>query len=152
MYKKIIYSGQESLNKFILSEFPHEIEQAAIFEKQCAKIAAIIYPTSSNSSSVEIKGNNLNLFNIDSLFAKQFKLKTMNEWDYQLFDEKLGNKVDYGVMVGKPLSGKSTLAKVFKDDMDYSVIDMKVLADICKKKLGTDDEPFEGEVGIDKIE
>jgi broad-specificity NMP kinase len=75
----------------------------------------------------------------------------MSEWDYQLFDEKLGNKVDYGVMVGKPLSGKTTLAKVFKDDMDYTVIDMKVLAEICKKKLGTDDEPFEGEVGIDKI-
>lgn len=29
-----------------------------------------------------------------------------------MFDEKLGNKVEYGVMIGKSLSGKSELARL----------------------------------------
>jgi len=41
----------------------------------------MIYP-SSQGATVEIKGNNLTLHNIDSLFAKNFKLKTMSEWSY----------------------------------------------------------------------
>jgi hypothetical protein len=45
MLKKIIYSGQPSINKFILTSFPDIIEQAKEFELNCAKIAAIIYST-----------------------------------------------------------------------------------------------------------
>ena len=42
-------------------------QQAKEFELNCAKIAAIIYSTT-DDSVVEIKNNNLSLFNIDSLF------------------------------------------------------------------------------------
>ena len=45
MLNKIIYSGQVSLNKFILTNFPEQIDQAKEFELNCSKIAAIIYPT-----------------------------------------------------------------------------------------------------------
>lgn len=109
MLKKIIYSGIPSANKFILTSFPDIIEQAKEFELNCAKIAAIIYSTT-DDSIVEIKNNNLSLFNIDSLFQKEFRLKTMNEWDFNVFNEKLGNKTEFGVVVGRALSGKSTLA------------------------------------------
>lgn len=37
------------------------------FERNCAKIAALIYP-SNNASVVEIQNNNLSQFTIDSLF------------------------------------------------------------------------------------
>lgn len=67
MLKKIIYCGEPSVNKFILTSFPDIIEQAKEFELNCAKISAIIYSTS-DDSIVEIKNNNLSLFNIDSLF------------------------------------------------------------------------------------
>lgn len=110
MLNKIIYCGQPTQNRFILSSFPDIIDQATEFEKNCSKIAAMIYPTA-QGATVEIKGNNLTLHNIDSLFQKNFKLQTMNEWSYQLFDEKLGNKTQYGVMAGKSLSGKTTIAK-----------------------------------------
>lgn len=43
MLRKIIYAGQECRNKFILSSFPDIIEQSKEFEKNCAKISAIIY-------------------------------------------------------------------------------------------------------------
>jgi hypothetical protein len=56
-----------------LTSFPDIIEQAKEFESNCAKITAIIYATT-DDSIVEIKNNNLSLFNIDSLFQKEFRL------------------------------------------------------------------------------
>lgn len=67
MLKKIIYSGSTEQTKFILTSFPDIIEQAKEFELNCSRISAIIYSTTEDSI-VEIKNNNLSLFNIDSLF------------------------------------------------------------------------------------
>lgn len=78
MLRKIIYSG-DGRQRFILSSFPDIIEQAKEFEKSCAQIAAIIYATS-NDPVVEIKNNNLTLFNIDALFQKEFRLRTISRW------------------------------------------------------------------------
>jgi adenylate kinase family enzyme len=151
MLKKIIYSGQADLNKFILTSFPDIIEQAKEFEQNCSKIAAIIYSTTEDSI-VEIKNNNLSLFNIDSLFQKEFRLKTMCEWDYNIFNEKLGNKTDFGVILGRPFSGKSTLAQYMASSQGYTVIDMKAITEKVKATLGTEDEPFEGDVPIADVE
>lgn len=72
MLKKIIYSGQPHLDKFILTSFPDIIEHAKEFEQNCAHIQAIIYSNlpkkGQDDKIVQIKGNNLQLFNIDSLF------------------------------------------------------------------------------------
>lgn len=84
MLKLIIYNGQPKMNKFILTSFPDIIEQAKEFETNCSRITAIIYTTRSEGV-VEIKNNSLSLFNIDSLFQKEFRLKTMNVWDWELF-------------------------------------------------------------------
>ena len=67
MLRKIVYSGAQKNNKFILSSFPDIIEQAKEFEKSCAAITAVVYATN-DDPVVEIKNNNLDLFNIDTLF------------------------------------------------------------------------------------
>lgn len=67
MLNKIIYCGQKLLNKFILSNFPEQIDQVNVFEAECAKISAIVYP-SGNATQVEISNQELSLFNIESLF------------------------------------------------------------------------------------
>jgi len=84
----------------------------------------MIYPTGSGSI-IEIKNNNLSQYNIDSFFQKEFRLQTMNEWSYQLFDEKLGNRVDYGIIVGKSLSGKTTVCKKLVEMYGATILDMK---------------------------
>lgn len=66
MLRKIIYSGDRK-KRYILSSFPDIIDQAKEFEKSCAQITAIIYATN-NEPFIEIKNNNLTLFNIDALF------------------------------------------------------------------------------------
>jgi adenylate kinase family enzyme len=70
MLRKIIYSG-DGRKKFILTSFPDIIDQAKEFERSCAMISAVIYTTNDVSPEnpiVEIKNNNLTLFNIDAHF------------------------------------------------------------------------------------
>lgn len=76
----------------------------------------------------------------------------MSEWSYQLFDEKLGNKVEYGVIVGKSLSGKTTISNKLAEMFGTTILDMKAITGDVKSKLGTEEEPFEGEVPIAKVE
>jgi hypothetical protein len=94
----------------------------------------------------------LSLLNIDSLFAKEFRLKTMNEWDASTFAEHLGKKVNWGMFTGRSLSGKSTIANALVNIISGKVINMATLAEGLKAKMGTEDEPFEGDVPIEKVE
>ena len=153
MFREIIYCGQPKLNKFILVNFPTHIDMANAFEKDCARISAMIYPNGNpGSSKIEIKNDAIDTFNIDSLFQKQFKLKTMNDWSYEKFEEKMGNKVSYGVILGETMSGKTEVAKHLKDKMGHKVIDMKQITADVKASLATEDGEYEGEIPIDKVE
>jgi shikimate kinase len=76
----------------------------------------------------------------------------MNKWDYGIFEEKLGNTVEYGVVLGNWYSGKSTVCKVMGEDLGYKVIDMKAISAQIKASLGTEEEPFEGEVPLADVE
>lgn len=69
MLRRIIYSGHLNRNKFLLSQFPDNNERAIEFDNNCAKITAIIY-TTNEGPVVDIKQNNLNTLNIDSMFQK----------------------------------------------------------------------------------
>ena len=114
MLRRIIYSG-DGRKKFILSSFPDIIDQAKEFERTCATISAIIYTTTDQSGAenptVEIKNNNLTLFNIDALFQKDHRLKTMSKWDESKWEEIIsGSKIDWSVVLGLPLQGKTNLA------------------------------------------
>ena len=62
------------------------------------------------------------------------------------------DKVDFSVVIGKPLSGKTFLCKLLEKHFDYKIIDMKALEEVVKKRLGTEEEPFEGEVPIAEVE
>lgn len=150
MLRKIIYSGDGRKN-FILSSFPDIIEQAKEFEKSCAMISAIIY-TTTPEPIVEIKNNNLTLFNIDSLFQKEFRLKTMSQWDGAQFMELIGNsKVDYAIILGLPLSGKTNLANIIAKNFGYKLIDWKAIEADVRKSKGTEEEPFEGKIEIEEV-
>jgi hypothetical protein len=151
MLNRIIYCGQKKLNKFILCNFPESLDDVKEFESSCAKISAIIYPTGS-TSTVEISHAEMNKYNIESLFQKHFKLKTMNEWSFELFDEKLGNKVEFGLVSGRSMSGKSESCKILEKSHGFHVLDMNRIEEKCKNALGTEEEPFEGEVPLEEIE
>ena len=50
MLKKIIYSGIEGRDKFILKDFPETITQAGEFENECAKLRAVIFAAGGDDS------------------------------------------------------------------------------------------------------
>lgn len=151
MLKKIIYSGDMTKTNFILSSFPDIIEQAKEFEINCSKISTIIY-CSGEGPFVEIKNNNLSLFNIDSFFQKEFRLKTMEKWDSEVFNEKLGKSVDFGFAIGNQFTGKTTLSNVMHDNFEYIVINMQTFSDKIKASRGTEEEPYEGKISIGDVE
>lgn len=147
--KNIIYSGIDGQDQFLLIGFPDQIEHATLFEKDCSKISAIIYTTAKGVAHVEVKGDDLSLLNIDSLFAKEFRLKTMTEWDSSTFAMHLGKKVNWGMFTGRSFSGKTTIANALVNIKQGKVINMANIAESLKAKMGTEDEPFEGDVPIE---
>jgi len=149
--RHIIYSGNGK-DKFLLVGFPEQIHQANIFEKHCATISAIVYVTPKGQPTVEVKGNDLSAKNIDSIFAKEFRLKTMNEWDASTFDGHLGNKVAWGMFTGRSFSGKKTVAAELQKSIKSKLVNMADLAAELKKTMGTEEEPFEGDVPLEKVE
>ncbi len=76
--KRIIYSGVDGRDKFLLQGFPFEIEQSTAFETTCAQLKAIIYATAGgNGGTIEVRGSDLSGKSIETLFAKEFRLKPM---------------------------------------------------------------------------
>jgi len=100
LLQPIIYSGHEDRNKFLIVNFPETTEQVTAFEEHCANINAIIFATD-KGNVVDIKNNETALFNIDSMFQKQFRLKPMDSWDFRKFEEHLGSQVSWGIVNGR---------------------------------------------------
>ena len=152
LLRRIIYSGVEGREKFLLNGFPDQIEQAVEFEANCASIKAIIFTTASfQSGTVEIKGNDLSLRNLDTMFAKDFRLKVMKSWDESSFNKLLGSDVSYGVVLGRSLAGKTFVSNQIGQLIGGKVINLTGIAETLKKTMGTEEEPFEGEVPTMKV-
>jgi len=155
MLRNIIYSGQEGRDKFLISGFPGSSEQVKEFETKCANITAIIYTTQEKDElhpTVEVQKNSLISMNIDALFQKQFRLKTLKEWDIRTFEEHLGQKVDWGLVTGRAGAGKTTVAKQIATFTKGKIINMNDIAEVVKGRLGSEDEPFEGDVPAEEVE
>lgn len=154
MLKKIIYSGIEGRDKFILSEFPDSIAQAAEFEKECAKLCAVIFAAGGDDSqtTISIINNGLSVDSIDSLFQKEHRLKTMRAWDEGTFQEHLGSNTEWAIVLGQTLSGKSLVSSILSEGSNRKVIDVAKVAEAVKPRLDTEEAPFEGRVPDEEVE
>jgi len=150
MLRKFVYPGNKKEQRYVLTMFPETTDEAVEFEKNCSNFSAIVY-ASQDDPMVEIASSNLTLFNIDGLYNKKFKLRVMNQWDAVQFNELLGDKVDYSVLLGRSLSGKTTVAKYLAEKCGFTVFDMKFIEEDLKKRLSTDDNEVE-EVPQDEID
>lgn len=144
MLRKIIFSGQNN-SRFILSYFPDIIEHVYDFERNVAQIAAVFYTTREGEVEVELKNNQLTLFTIDSLFEKQFRLRIVDRWDEKRFVEQMGDKINWGIIYGQWLSGKTTMCKHL-GNQGYFVLDSKVTLEEIKKQYEEMENPPEGDI------
>ena len=85
------------------------------------------------------------------MFSKDFRLKVMKNWDESSFNKLLGNDVSYGVVLGSPLAGKTVVSNHISQLVGGKVISLTGIAETVKKTLGTEEEPFEGEVPTLKV-
>jgi len=76
----------------------------------------------------------------------------MIEWDHRSFQEHLGFKTNWGIISGRALSGKTTVAQNICNLSHGKILNMHAIAETCKGRLGTEDEPFEGEVPLEEIQ
>lgn len=76
----------------------------------------------------------------------------MNEWDASTFAEHLGKKIYWGLFTGRSFSGKKTVAAELAKIINGKIINMAQIAEKLKSTMGSEDEPFEGEVPISKVE
>ena len=157
MLKKNIYSGIESRTKFILIDFPDTIKQAQEFESDCAKLTAVIFAAGGELAMdamhpYNIIDNGLSLDSIDSLMQKEHRLKAMRAWDEAIYEEHLGDKTDWGIVIGQSLSGKSLVAKMVADCTNGKVLDLAKIAEDIRPRLETEDGPFEGDIPDAEVE
>jgi len=122
--------------------FPETTDEAVELENSCVHFTAIVY-ASQEDPMIENSSSNLTLFNIDGLYCKKNKLKTMNHWDATQFNELLGSKIDYSVAIGRSLSGKTTVSKYLVDKCGFTIFDMKLIEEDLKKRLSTEDNEVE---------
>lgn len=77
----------------------------------------------------------------------------MDSWNFQKFEEHLGNKINWGLVTGRTLSGKTTVANEVGKLTNGVVLDPDAVTEAVKKRLlGPDPEgEWEGEVPAGEI-
>lgn len=99
---------------------------------------------------MEIKGDDISLKSIDTVFSKDFKLKVMKNWDESSFNKMLGNDVSYGVVMGRPLAGKTLVSNHISQLVGGKIISLSGIADSVRKTLGTEEEPLKEKCRLKK--
>ena len=54
--------------------------------------------------------------------------------------------VDWHLVFGKPLSGKTTVANIMAKNLGFKLLDYKTFEDKVRKAKSTEEEPFEGDL------
>jgi dephospho-CoA kinase len=76
----------------------------------------------------------------------------MQEWDASTFEDHLGKKVAWGMFTGRSFSGKKTVAAELCNAIKSKLVNMSDIAADLKKTMGSEEEPFDGEVPLEKVE
>ena len=123
LLQKIIYSGIEGRNKFIITDFLESREQAQDFEANCSRVTAVIL-AAGPEARVDLVENALHDDTIESYFQKDNRLKVLRGWDENVYKEQLGNKIDWGIVKGESLSGKTMIAGMIAEQTGGKVLNM----------------------------
>ena len=86
------------------------------------------------------------------MFQKGNRLKPLRGWDETLFREQLGNKVDWAIVKGESLSGKTTVAKMIAESTKGKVLDLRTIAEAIRPRLAGDEGEFEGRIPDAEVE
>ena len=135
---------REDCHHIILNTFPNNIEELTEFQNQICSINKFIQLTDKkklatltdvNSMAVDFYKNNL-LMSLNPKTATDYKI-----------EEILDMTKDINIVYGMPQSGKTTMAKYFKEKYSFELFDFKEFIDKVKKtKIDPENPDAEPEV------
>ena len=143
LIKKVLY--QEHHKKIILNTFPLTCEELDIFEKSLCEISKYIVLTENQILS--------SIQDVNSMAVKFYKrniVTTINPKDIAndyCVEECIDLTRDINIIYGMPQTGKTSLAKYFKDNFGFELLDFKELTEKIKKTK-VDPENPDAEVEI----
>ena len=143
LIQKILY--QENHKKIILNTFPLTCEELKCFEDCLCEISKYIVLTENQilSSIQDVNSLGVN-------FYKRNIVTTINPKDISndySVEECIDLTRDINIIYGMPQTGKTSLAKYFKENFGFELLDFKELTERIKKTK-VDPENPEGEVEI----
>ena len=143
LIKKILY--QENHKKIILNTFPLTVEELNKFESSLCEISKYIVLTENQilSSIQDVNSMAVN-------FYKKNIVTTINPKDISndySVEECIDLTRDINIIYGMPQTGKTSLAKYFKENFGFELLDFKELTEKVKKTK-VDPENPEAEVEI----
>ena len=143
LIRKVLF--REDCRKVILNTFPLTMDELNIFESSLCQISKYIVLTENLILSSIQDVNSMAVY-----FYKKNIVTTINPKDIckdYVVEECLDMTRDINIIYGMPQTGKTSLAKYFKDNYGYELLDFKELTERIKKTK-VDPENPEAEVEI----
>ena len=125
-------------SKFLLIGFSDEVSHLQLLEKKCCNITKEFYFYPQQAESII----RLDIPTIETYMHKNNKLIPLTLFEAENMERYYGNQLTYAVIMGAPLSGKTTVAKMLERS-GFTLLDTLVITEEIKKKLATEDNPAE---------
>ena len=135
---------REDCNHIILNTFPNNMEELTEFENKICSINKFIQLTDKKKLATITDENSMAVY-----FYKNNLLMTLNPKTATLYkiEENLDMTKDINIIFGMPQSGKTTMAKHFKEKYSFELLDFKELIEKVKKtKIDPENPDAEPEV------
>lgn len=143
LIRKILF--REESNKIILNTFPTNMEELNLFESSLCQISKYIVLTENLILSSIQDVNSMAVY-----FYKKNIVSTINPKDISkdyVVEECLDMTRDINIIYGMPQTGKTSLAKYFKDNYGFELLDFKGLTEALKKtKIDPENPEAEPEI------
>ena len=143
LIRKILF--REESNKIILNTFPTNMEELNLFESSLCQISKYIVLTENLILSSIQDVNSMAVY-----FYKKNIVSTINPKDISkdyVVEECLDMTRDINIIYGMPQTGKTSLAKYFKENYGFELLDFKELTEALKKtKIDPENPEAEPEI------
>ena len=138
MLRKLIYSGSNQ-QKFVITKFPDEVSQLQLFEDTCCHILweFYIYPEKEPLFISPSEGTIETYMNLDH------RLTVTSSFNIGDLEKYYGRNLQYILIDGPKLSGKTTIAKGIAEKYNYKLIETAGMTEELKKKFATEENPAE---------
>ena len=137
LIRKILF--REENTKVILNTFPLTMDELNLFESSLCQISKYIVLTENQILSSIQDVNSMAVY-----FYKKNIVTTINPKDLSkdyIVEECLDMTRDINIIYGMPQTGKTSLAKYFKDNFGFELLDFKELTEKIKKSKADPENP-----------